>query len=167
MTQDYYSDEMQKAARVSEWYERVKSNLDKCPFCDLKDKYIISKTDNAVLTINLFPYIDGHLLIIPKRHIRKFSEINKKEWKEIQELIDLGIRILEEELGLENTNTVYREGVKAGVSLEHLHLHIIPITPDFMQYKKPGFVWKFQKIEVAPIEMAKKLRKACAKHEKK
>jgi diadenosine tetraphosphate (Ap4A) HIT family hydrolase len=166
-TQDLYSEEVQKSARVSDWYERVKSSLDKCPFCDLKGKYIVAEKDNVVLTVNIFPYIDGHLLIIPRRHLKKFDEINLTEWRAMRYLIKLGIKILEEELGIENTNTLYREGVKAGVSLEHLHMHILPITPEFMQYKKTHFIWKFQEIKFAPVEMAKRLRKACEKHGKK
>ena len=166
MTQEYYSDEIQKKARVSDWYERVKSNLEKCPFCDLKDKYIIAEKNNVVLAVNLFPYIDGHLLLIPRKHLKKFSEINLAEWKAVKYLIDLGIKVLEEELGVKNTNTLYREGIDAGVSLEHLHFHILPITQEFMQYKKTYFVWRFQNIESSPAEMAKRLRNACKKYAK-
>jgi len=54
--------------RVSDWYDRVVSSLDKCVFCDLKSKYIIAEEGGMVLSVNLFPYLDGHLLIIPRGH---------------------------------------------------------------------------------------------------
>lgn len=155
-----YSQEDMKNARVSEWYDRIVSDLDKCPFCDLKDKYIIAEKGGMVLTVNLFAYIDGHLLIIPRRHIEKFGDITLEEWASAQYLIGAGISVIKQELLVENTNVLYREGGKSGCSLQHLHLHILPITPEFMQYHKTKFVWEYQKLNFTPLEMAERLRNA-------
>ena len=157
---DLYSEESMVNARVSEWYDRVTSSLDKCPFCDLKDKYIIVEKDGVVLSVNLFPYIDGHLMVIPRRHIEKFEEINDEEWHALKSLLDTGIKIVKDELKVENTNILYREGGSSGISLRHLHVHILPITPEFMQYHKTHFIWEFQKLEVSPLKMAERMRKA-------
>jgi len=160
---DYYSQENMKNARVSEWYDRVVSDLDKCPFCDLKDKYIIVEKDGMVLTVNLFAYIDGHMLIVPLRHIENFDDISKKEWAGMQYLAGVGIKLVKEELGIDNTNVLYREGGKSGTSLKHLHWHILPITPEFMQYHKTHFTWEYQKLNFSPLEMAERLRNAFKK----
>ncbi|MBN1162420.1 HIT family protein [Patescibacteria group bacterium] len=166
MQKDYYTSDTQKNARTGDMYEQVKSNLRKCPFCDLKDKYIIYERNETVLTVNLFPYIDSHLLIIPRKHHLKFADINSKEWNSVKYLISLGIEILNKGMNIKNTNILYREGIKAGVSLEHLHFHIIPVTPEFIQYKKDHFLWTFQKINYSPIEIAKKLKKIATKYAK-
>src|SRR3990167_3543707 len=160
---DYYDPEIQKSARKSKWYEDVTRSLTKCQFCDLKEKYLICEQDNVVLTVNLFPYIDGHLMVIPRRHIASFDNITKKEWLAMQELLKIGMHLIKSELIIQNTNTLYREGAKSGMSLEHLHIHVLPITTDFMRYEKQKFVMEFQEIKFTPLEMAERLRKACKK----
>lgn len=162
---DYYDPEVQKNARKSAWYDDVTRNLTKCPFCDLKEKYLIAEKDGVVLTVNLFPYIDGHLMIIPRRHVEDFETLNKEEWAAAQDLIKVGIKLLKQELNYENTNTLYREGAKSGMSLKHMHIHIMPITPEFLHYEGENkrFIMEFQNINLSPLEMAEKLRNACKK----
>lgn len=158
---DPYSDEAQMNARtVSQWYDRVVDGVEKCPFCDLREKYFVLELKKMVLTMNTYPYIDGHLLIIPKRHIEKFTQLDSQEWKETKTLIEVGMKVLREVLKIEDINVLYREGIKAGTSLKHLHAHILPINSDFLQYKKTHFVWEFQKITMPPREMAIKLKNA-------
>lgn len=160
-SQDPYADYAQMNARtVSEWYDRVASSVEKCPFCDLKEKYLIYERNNVVLTVNLFPYIDGHLMVIPKRHIEKLSELTHDEWLVIKELVDAGVRVLKAEFNYDNINVLYREGNKeSGSSLKHLHVHILPITPDFLHYEKTHFTWTFQTIKFPPRIVAENLKK--------
>ncbi len=160
MIKDAYSDEAQMKARsVSEWYDRIVAATDKCPFCDLKDKYIIQEFSGMVLTVNLFPYIDGHLMIIPIRHIETFAELTDQEVLASKKLLDLGMRLVKDEFNYENLNILYREGSnKSGQSLKHLHIHILPITADLLQYDKTNFKWVFQKINFPPREVAERLR---------
>ena len=99
-------------------------------------------------------------MVIPRRHIEKFEEINDEEWHALKSLLDTGIKIVKDELKVENTNILYREGGSSGISLRHLHVHILPITPEFMQYHKTHFIWEFQKLEVSPLKMAERMRKA-------
>ncbi|HSX39625.1 MAG TPA: HIT family protein [Candidatus Saccharimonadales bacterium] len=165
---DIYDPEVQKNARKSAWYDEVNRNVTKCPFCDLKEKYLIAEKDGVVLTVNLFPYIDGHMMIIPRRHVESLDKLNKKEWQAMHDLISDGIKLVNTELKVENTNTLYREGAKSGISLKHLHIHIIPITTEFLHYEPENkrFVMAFQDIELTPVEMAAKLRKAWKKSHK-
>ncbi len=159
-TQDAYSDQAQMNARsVSEWYDRIVTATDKCPFCDLKDKYIIQELDGMVLTVNLFPYIDGHLMIVPRRHIEALVDLTDQEIVASKKLMDTGMRLLREELDYVNINVMYREGSKnSGSSLKHLHIHILPITEDFLHYEKTQFTWIFQKIKFPPREIAERFR---------
>lgn len=160
---DFYDPEYLKNARKSEWYDVVTKNLTKCPFCDLKKKYIITEKEGMVLTVNLFPYIDGHLMVIPRKHVESIASLTKKEWGATQSLIDLGIKLISEGLKIDNANVLYREGNISGMSLKHLHIHILPITKEFMKYEKQKFTWTFQDIKLAPLEEAEMLRKVCKK----
>ena len=157
-----YSEDAQKNARKSHWYSDIASTVTKCPFCDLKDKYIIAEEGGVVLTANLFPYIDGHLMVIPRRHFEKLALCSLDEWEAAHELIGLGIETIKKGLGVKDVNVLYREGTPtSGSSLKHLHIHLLPITDEFMVYEDFGCVYKFQDIEFAPVEMAERLRKVC------
>ena len=158
---DPYSIEAQMNAKLStEWYDKIANTITKCPFCDLKNKYVIIDGKHCVLTVNLFPYVDGHLMVIPKRHVEKAAQINKDETIETQSLVVKGIRLLKEELSYNNINILYREGgAGAGQSLLHIHTHVLPVDK-LMLYRQGGFEFNFQKIEFPPIEMAKRLREA-------
>lgn len=160
MISDAYSDEAQMNARsVSEWYDRIATTTDKCPFCDLKDKYVIHRFGDMVLTVNLFPYIDGHLMVVPTRHIEVFADLTDQEVLASKKLLDLGMRITREEFNYENLNILYREGgKKSGQSLKHSHIHILPINDQLLQYEKTNFKWVFQKINFPPREVAERLR---------
>lgn len=146
--------------RVGDWYNRVVSSLDKCVFCDLKDKYIILEEDGMVLSVNLFPYIDGHLLIIPRRHIERFSEINSKEWEAIYKLTKSGLGLLKKNLHIEDSNVIYREGgIGSGKSMGHLHFHIMPCIPGFLNNNEKGIFFTYQELKHSPLAMAVRLRK--------
>lgn len=159
-TLDPYSIEAQMNAKLSsEWYDHIANTITKCPFCDLKAKYFVIEGTHCVLTVNLFPYEDGHLMVIPKRHIEKIAQISQEETLETQDLISKGIKLLKTEFNYASINVLYREGgEKAGQSLLHIHTHILPVDR-ILNYRQGGFDFNFQKIKYPPIETAQKLRK--------
>jgi len=59
------------------WYENLCKGLTKCPLCDLRKKYIISEGRKMVLTTNLYPYIDGHLMIGGWRRVIFSKKLNE------------------------------------------------------------------------------------------
>lgn len=144
-----------RTARTSAnyWYEKAWKEAGKCVFCDLRDKYIIAEKDSVVLTVNLFQYIDGHLLIIPRRHFESLSETTPQEWRAIFYLANLGIQRLKERLNIDNVLLLDRptSGYKTGKTVAHSHFHIIPFKSELVN-------WNYQQIKIHPIELAKKLK---------
>lgn len=144
-----------RTARVSAdyWYEEAWKNAGKCVFCDLKDKYIIAEKDNVVLAVNLYQYIDGHLMVIPRRHIESLEETNQTEWQAIFYLLNLGVKKLREKLKINDVYILDRpmSGFKTGKTVAHSHFHIIPYKPELVS-------WHFQEVVIHPEELAKKLR---------
>jgi len=153
------SDKKVANPRVSDWYDRVVSSLDKCVFCDLKSKYIIAEEAGMVLSVNLFPYLDGHLLIIPRRHIERFADLTDVEWSAVKSLTTLGIKLLKAGFGIDDSNIMYREGgIGSGKSLGHLHLHIMPCVPGFLDRNEKGIFYTYQELRLQPLEIADRLR---------
>ncbi len=138
-------------ARTNGTYDHIVGSLTRCPFCDLKSKYFIKELENMVLTVNLFPYIEGHMMVIPKRHIQKYQDLTEADHKEIVELVNLARQQLQKVLNIPGFNLLYREGNASGSSLGHLHIHIIPTPIVVLQPQ-------YQEIKVTTLEMAEKLR---------
>lgn len=146
-----YSTRLQKSARTTGKYKEVLAALDKCVFCDLRDKYIIDKKDHVVLSVNLFPYIDGQLIIIPERHVEKLHELTATEWSAIKTLIDQALKLLKEVYNINDVNIIYREGERSGKTVWHLHINIIPYCDKLM-------TWNYQEITEEPLHVAERLR---------
>lgn len=133
------------------YYHGVMANLKECPFCALKDKYVIVEKNGVVLTVNLFPYADYHLMIVTRRHAEKMSELTKREWQAIYDLSRTGFRLIGRAWGETNVNILYREGPNAGKSLGHWHWHLIP-------FFKKSFAFKKFHVTKQPIATARQLR---------
>ncbi|MFW6143390.1 MAG: HIT family protein, partial [Patescibacteria group bacterium] len=137
---DFYSPEIQKSARQGGYkYAEIWQSVDKCPFCDLKEKYIVTQDNDVVLTANLFPYVDYHLLIIPRKHVLLLSELSENDWLAVRRLAELGRKLLEAVTNNDAYTFVLREGNNKKKTVQHLHFHLIPFHPDLES-------WQYQKI---------------------
>lgn len=149
------SDELQKSARgANYWYGGIWKTVEKCVFCDLNERYTIHETDGVVLTTNIYPYITGHLLIVPKRHITHLKQLKDKEWEAVRVLTYLSKKMLKKLFGVKAIWNLYREGSlgkKSQKTVDHLHIHIIP-------YKEGLVQWNYQDIKCSPFEVASLFR---------
>lgn len=159
-----FSDILQKTARngADYWYGEKWKTVNKCVFCDLKDRYVIKTLDDIVLTTNIYPYTNGHLMIIPKKHITHIKQLTPKQWESIRILTYVSKKMLRAAIGIKSVWVVYREGKLGSTSektVEHLHIHIIPYTEGLVQ-------WNYQEITYSPFEIASVFRKADNQMEK-
>ncbi len=150
---DPFSEASQRNARLMGEYHRIAENVGKCVFCDLRDKYIVVKNEGWVLTVNIFPYIDGQLLVLPTKHIESYEELTAKDKVTSDVLIGKGINILKHEMGIENYWIILRQGPLAGKTVKHLHWNVMPYIDGLN-------TWHNQEIEISPIDLAERLRKA-------
>ncbi len=149
---NYFSKDSQINARLEGEYDNIAANVGKCVFCDLKDKYIIKRKKNSVLTVNIFPYTDGQLIVLPNRHIVNFDKVNREELTEFHDLMKLAKKMLKKELGLNDFWWILRDGKTSGKTVKHLHWNLIPYTDGLN-------TWHYQKISVTPVDLAKRLKK--------
>lgn len=52
-------------------------NIKNCPFCFYRELEIISESKNFCIIKDQFPTVEGHILVIPKMHIRSEEELNQ------------------------------------------------------------------------------------------
>ncbi len=77
--------------------------------------------------MNRYPYNNGHLLIIPYRHISKIDEMNEAERLEVFTLLEKSVNTLEKSLSAQGFNIGTNLGKVAGAGIEdHIHFHIVP-----------------------------------------
>lgn len=120
-----------------------------CPFCvPHETKRALADRGHAYLTYALAPYRPHHLLVIPRRHIVSYFDINSEERKEFDELIVLGTTILKK-LGHLNFSILVREGGGSEKSIAHVHYHLIPdIHLGDMKHSAPRVMLEDKEIEV-------------------
>ena len=76
---DPFRTKNQLNARLEGKYHNIAENVGKCVFCDLRDKYVVTKQDQWILTVNIFPYIDGQVLVLPERHIENYHDLTNED----------------------------------------------------------------------------------------
>lgn len=97
-----------------------------CIFCDLPKEKIIIENELARAFYDEFPVSKGHILIIPKRHIANFFELEQKELNDINSLILECKKIIDNKYAPDGYNIGVNVGEHAGQSVFHVHVHLIP-----------------------------------------
>ena len=103
-----------------------------CIFCDNKiqdfdkdESLLVFVGRNSFVVMNLYPYNNGHLMIVPNRHINDFSLLLPDEKIEIFDLVDISMKAMKESLRPHGFNFGIGKAAGAGID-EHIHFHIVP-----------------------------------------
>ncbi len=92
-----------------------------------EDNFVLWRGDTLYVVMNLYPYNNGHLLIVPFRAVERYENLSREEQFELAEAIDLCIRWLTKALKPDGFNVGINIGVAAGAGIpNHLHAHVIP-----------------------------------------
>ncbi len=91
---------------------------------------LIFKGQLASITLNLYPYNPGHMMIFPNRHIVDIRDLTENEEKEISKLTNASMNTLDELYGPGGYNIGYNIGESSGASINHLHRHLVPRYPN-------------------------------------
>ena len=107
-----------------------------CPFCLKKD--VVVQNDLAKAFYDGYPVSPGHILIVPKRHIKSLFEATKEERIALWELLSECKRVLDERNRPDGFNIGINDGTAAGQTVMHLHIHLIPRHLGDMEDPKGG-----------------------------
>ena len=113
---------------------KVKNDNESCVFCSAvkgnieEDKsLVIYKGTNIFTIMNLYPYNNGHLMVVPNRHISTINEITVNEFAEITKQISFATDALTKLYSPQGFNIGANIGKAAGAGIDtHIHFHIIP-----------------------------------------
>jgi diadenosine tetraphosphate (Ap4A) HIT family hydrolase len=114
-----------------------------CPFCCLDPERIVAANNHAIAIFDAYPISPAHMLILPRRHIASFFEVTNEERQSIMALLaEMRDKLLLEK-GAAGFNIGINEGVAAGQTVMHLHVHLIPRFTDDMSDPRGGIRWIF------------------------
>lgn len=113
---------------------RIEYILDKkeegCIFCKAltpEGNLTLYAGRTTMVVMNKYPYINGHLLVAPVRHLSGLAELRQEEMLDLMTKMDKSVQILKKAMGPDGFNIGLNLGKVAGAGVEeHLHFHIIP-----------------------------------------
>ena len=104
-----------------------------CVFCQARKgppsskNLVLHKGQHAYVIMNKFPYTNGHLMVIPNRHLSGYEVLTAAEHQEMGELMALSIAVLKKVFRAQGFNLGMNLGEVAGAGIaEHLHYHVVP-----------------------------------------
>mgnify|MGYP001041997022 CR=1 FL=1 len=81
----------------------------------------------TLVVMNKFPYINGHLLVAPLRHVASLAELEQEEMGLLLSTVEQSVAVLKRVMRPEGFNVGLNLGRVAGAGIEeHLHFHIVP-----------------------------------------
>ncbi|MDG1453973.1 MAG: HIT family protein [Methylophilaceae bacterium] len=110
-----------------------------CLFCNIENERIIAENEIAYVIRDGFPVSDKHSLIIPKRHISSYFDLNSYEKSACDELLsNIKNEILLEDNEVTGFNIGINVGKDAGQTIFHCHIHLIPRRNGDIENPKGG-----------------------------
>ena len=107
-------------------------------FHDIDPSEWIAANDTSFAIRDRFPVSQGHALVIPRREIASWWETTAEERLGLLDLVEVVKIRLDVEFGPHGYNVGFNDGVAAGQTVPHLHLHVIPRYVNDVQDPRGG-----------------------------
>ena len=98
-----------------------------CKALSNADNLTLYTGKETLVVMNKFPYINGHLLVSPIRHISTLDQLSKGEMGTLLETVEKSVGVLKKAMSPDGFNVGLNLGKVAGAGVEeHLHFHVVP-----------------------------------------
>jgi ATP adenylyltransferase len=103
-----------------------------CIFCPPEiekqpERSLLFRGKHCLVMMNKYPYINGHLLIAPLRHVPALDQLEEDEKSILLTMVSHSVTILKKTMKAEGFNVGLNLGKVAGAGVEeHLHFHVVP-----------------------------------------
>jgi ATP adenylyltransferase len=112
----------------------VDGQSDVCVFCRMGDdtandeaNFVVHRGAHNFVALNLYPYITGHLLVVPYQHLGNLFSTAKEITDELMDLTKRAQVAIKEVYNPHGFNLGMNLGAAAGAGIvDHIHLHILP-----------------------------------------
>ena len=91
------------------------------------DPLVLHRGSHCYVILNLYPYNNGHLMVVPYTHTDTLTGLGADELHEVADFIRLSEAVLRDGYRLEGINMGVNLGKVAGAGIvEHIHVHLVP-----------------------------------------
>jgi ATP adenylyltransferase len=103
-----------------------------CVFCDAQtheptESLVLFGGATCFVILNLYPYSNGHLLVVPRRHVASLAEATPEELVELIRLTRAAEMVLTDAYHPQGLNVGMNLGRAAGAGVaDHMHVHVVP-----------------------------------------
>ena len=106
-----------------------------CPFCGVPsldaagraERQVLARRGDAFAMLNRYPYSNGHLMVIPTRHVADPAALSTAEWNDLTTLLRDSIGALGRAYQCDGVNAGMNIGRAAGAGIDqHIHFHAVP-----------------------------------------
>jgi histidine triad (HIT) family protein len=120
-----------------------------CIFCKIvegkRSSLKIYEDEKVIAFLDINPRVEGHTLVVPKRHVESLEELKEEDAVYVLRAIKNVLKILISKLNAEGYNVVVNRGRIAGQEIPHLHLHIFP------RKRGDGGLFSFKEIDLHEV----------------
>jgi len=107
--------------------------IEGCLFCvlpaenDDEKNMILERTEFWYVIVNKYPYTTGHIMVTCNRHVKRFSDLDENERRELPGMLARCEKALDAAYHPHGINVGANLGRSAGAGVEgHLHIHLVP-----------------------------------------
>lgn len=104
---------------------------DGCVMCDLvrdgEHPEVLWRGRRVMAALNRYPYVNGHLMVLPVRHAARLGELDDAESAELWATVEQAVAAVRAAYDPGGVNVGLNEGPAAGAGIPgHLHIHVLP-----------------------------------------
>ena len=104
-----------------------------CVLCDLshdevgEGSLVLWRGEKVFVVLNRYPYVSGHLMVVPARHVGDCLAVPLDEWDAAWRMVLASVAALSEVYRPHGFNIGMNLGRAAGAGIEgHIHIHVVP-----------------------------------------
>ncbi len=104
-----------------------------CVFCTTlaagrdAQNYVLWRGTHCAIVLNLYPYNNGHLLVVPYAHLPSLEDLPAEVQAEMMTTVSKGLGLLRRALQPDGFNIGLNIGRAAGAGIaHHVHIHVVP-----------------------------------------
>ena len=114
---------------------------EECPFCKPSESQVWRENAVGLAVRDGFPVAEGHSLVVPRRHVASLFDLSAEDQSALWLLVSEVRRQLADQLNPDGFNIGINDGVAAGQTVMHAHIHVIPRWNDDVPDPRGGIRW--------------------------
>ena len=115
--------------------------MSSCPFCYISPSRQCLENEHAIAFADAYPLTDGHALVVPRQHVSSIYQLSAAQQMALWDLVAEARCSILNKLRPDGFNIGVNDGLAAGQTVEHAHVHIIPRYTGDVPDPRGGIRW--------------------------